>query len=212
MTPNRSQLRIRKQNMNDLNQSAIICTFGAPVLRAKARPVTVFDRNLADMAEDMLRRMYIANGIGLAAPQIGKSIQLLVIDLQQDNTSETVTLDGRVLPINLVQPFYCVNPSFEPVNDVQVLDSEGCLSLPDVRGNVKRYYEIVLKYQDLDGAPHVMQCRDLLARCVQHECDHLRGILFIDRLSKTERRENQALLNEIKSLGGSFAYTEEDSD
>ena len=197
--------------MNEL-KPAVICTFGAPVLRAKARPVTVFDRRLADMAEDMLQRMYIANGIGLAAPQIGELLQLLVIDLQQDNTTETVTLDGRVLPINLIQPFYCTNPSFEPINDVQVVDSEGCLSLPDVRGNVKRYYEIVLKYQDLEGIPHVMQCRDLFARCVQHECDHLRGILFIDRLPKTERRENQALLNEIKALGGSFAYTKDDSD
>ena len=197
--------------MNEL-KPAVICTFGAPVLRAKARPVTVFDRRLADMAEDMLQRMYIANGIGLAAPQIGELLQLLVIDLQQDNTTETVTLDGRVLPINLIQPFYCTNPSFEPINDVQVVDSEGCLSLPDVRGNVKRYYEIVLKYQDLEGIPHVMQCRDLFARCVQHECDHLRGILFIDRLPKTERRENQALLNEIKALGGTFAYTEDDSD
>ena len=198
--------------MNDLNASAVICTFGAPILRAKARPVTIFDRHLVDMAEDMLQRMYVANGIGLAAPQIGESLQLLVIDLQQGNTAETVTMDGRVLPMNLIQPFYCANPSFEPVNDVQVVDSEGCLSLPDVRGNVKRYYEIVLKYQDLEGIPHVMQCRDLLARCVQHECDHLRGVLFIDRLSRAERRENQALLNEIKSLGGSFAYTEEDGD
>ena len=198
--------------MNKPEKPAIICTFGAPVLRAKARPVVTFDEHLADMAEDMLHRMYVANGIGLAAPQIGEALQLVVIDLQQDNTSETVTLDGRVLPINLIQPFCFANPSFEPVNDVQVVDSEGCLSLPDVRGNVKRYYEIILKYQDLDGIPHVMQCRDLLARCVQHECDHLRGILFIDRLSKTERRENQALLNEIKSLGGSFAYTEEDGD
>lgn len=82
------------------------------------------------------------------------------------------------------------------------------MSLPDVRGKVKRYYEIVLKYQDLDGVPHVLQCKDLFARCVQHECDHLRGILFIDHLSKIERKENQALLNEIKTLGGSFAYTD----
>ena len=207
-----SRCKIRKRNMNNQNKPAVICTFGAPVLRAKTRPVTEFNQHLEAMAEDMLQRMYIANGIGLAAPQIGESLQLLVIDLQQDNTSETVTLDGRVLPINLIQPFYCANPSFEPVNDVQVVDNEGCLSLPDVRGNVKRYYEIVLKYQDLQGIPHFMQCRDLFARCVQHECDHLRGILFIDRLSKTERRENQALLNEIKSLGGSFAYTEEDGD
>lgn len=198
--------------MTETKDQAVICTLGAPILRAKARPVVVFDEHLADMAETMLRKMYVANGIGLAAPQVGESIQLLVIDLQQDNTAETVTLDGRVLPINLIQPFYCVNPAFEPVNDVQVLDSEGCLSLPEVRGNVKRYYEIVLKYQDLEGVSHTLQCKDLFARCVQHECDHLRGILFIDRLSKVERRENQSLLNEIKSLGGSFAYASELGD
>ena len=198
--------------MNKLNGGAVICTFGAPVLRSKARPVDTFDQHLVDIAEDMLRRMYIANGIGLAAPQIGKSLRLFVIDLQQRDTSETITLDGKILPMNLIQPLYCVNPTFEPVNDVQVVDNEGCLSLPDVRGNVKRYYEIVLKYQDLDGVSHVMQCRDLFARCVQHEYDHLQGMLFIDRLSKAERQENRELLDEIKTLGGSFTYPEENSD
>ena len=194
--------------MSTSEKQAVICTFGAPVLRAKAKPVVAFDKALADLAQEMLRRMYIANGVGLAAPQVGKSIQLLVIDLQRTNTAETVKLDEKVLPINLIQPFYCVNPVFEPINDVKILEDEGCLSLPDVRGKVKRYYEIVLKYQDLDGGPHVLQCKDLFARCVQHECDHLRGILFIDHLSKIERKENQALLNEIKTLGGSFAYTD----
>lgn len=193
-------------------ETCTVCTYGAPVLRKKAVPVTVFDSNLAELADEMLQTMYIANGIGLAAPQIGKSIQLIVIDLQLENSSAKVTLDGRVLPIGLVQPFCCINPSFEPVNDVQISDNEGCLSLPDVRGNVKRYHEIVLKYQDLDGEKHTLQCSDLFARCIQHECDHLRGILFIDRISKVERKENQELLNDIKALGGTFDYSEEVDD
>lgn len=189
-----------------------ICTYGAPVLRKKALPVTVFDKELAELADEMLQSMYIANGIGLAAPQVGKSIQLIVIDLQLENSNVKVTLDGRVLPIALVQPFCCINPSFEPVNDVQVIDSEGCLSLPEIRGNVKRYHEIVLNYQDLNGEKHTLQCSDLFARCIQHEFDHLRGILFVDRLSKVERKENQDLLNDIKALGGTFDYSEELED
>ena len=90
--------------------------------------------------------------------------------------------------------------------DVKLSEEEGCLSLPDVRGSVSRFHEIKLHYQDLWGAQHVLQCRNLFARCIQHECDHLRGILFIDHLSKTERKDNQALLEDIKALGGQFDY------
>jgi len=193
-------------------KTCTICTYGAPILRKKAVPVTVFDDKLTERADTMLQTMYIANGIGLAAPQVGQDLQMFVIDLQLENSSAKVTLDGRSLPIALVQPLCCINPSFEPVNDVQVVDSEGCLSLPELRGNVKRYYEIVLKYQDLNGEKHTLQCNDLFARCIQHEFDHLRGILFVDRLSKIERKENQELLNNIKSLGGHFDYSEEVDD
>lgn len=193
-------------------ETCTICTYGAPILRKKAVPVTVFDDKLTERADTMLQAMYIANGIGLAAPQVGQDLQMFVIDLQLENSSAKVTLDGRSLPIALVQPLCCINPSFEPVNDVQVVDREGCLSLPELCGNVKRYYEIVLKYQDLNGEKHTLQCNDLFARCIQHEFDHLRGILFVDRLSKIERKENQELLNEIKSLGGHFDYSEEVDD
>ena len=187
-------------------ESCVVCTFGAPVLRKKASLITEFGAPLEKKADHMLQVMYTANGIGLAAPQIGESIQLVVIDLQLDKSEETVILDGRTLPLQLVQPFCFVNPHFEPVNDVKISEEEGCLSLPDVRGNVNRFHEIKLTYQDLCGGQHVLQCRNLFARCIQHECDHLRGILFIDHLSKTERKDNQALLNDIKALGGQFDY------
>ncbi len=189
-----------------------ICTYGAPILRKKAAPVIAFNRELAELADEMLQAMYIANGIGLAAPQIGVSKQVIVIDLQLEDSNESIVLDGRMLPIGLMQPFCCINPSFEPINDIQISDNEGCLSLPDVRGNVKRYYEILLNYQDLQGEKHILQCSNLFSRCIQHECDHLKGILFVDRLSKVERKENQELLNEIKALGGTFDYSEEIND
>ena len=153
--------------------------------------------------------MYTAQGIGLAAPQAGKAIQLVVIDLQQKESEEQVFLDGRSLPIALVQPLFLVNPTWRPAHDLRVEKEEGCLSLPDVRGNVKRFFEIILDYCDLDGNPHRLQCRDLLARCIQHECDHLNGILFIDHLSKKERNEQRELLGEIKAFGGTYDYAEE---
>ena len=190
-------------------EKCLIYTYGAPVLRQKGERVTVFDEDLKKLAKKMLRDMYTAQGIGLAAPQAGKSIRLVVIDLQQKESEEQVFLDGRSLPIALVQPLFLVNPIWRPAHDLQVEKEEGCLSLPDVRGNVKRFFEIILEYCDLDGNPHRLQCRDLLARCIQHEYDHLNGILFIDHLSKKERSEQRELLDEIKAFGGTFDYAEE---
>ena len=190
-------------------EKCLIYTYGAPVLRQKAKRITVFDEDLKKFAKKMLRDMYTAQGIGLAAPQAGKSIRLVVIDLQQKESEEQVFADGRSLPIALVQPLFLVNPTWRPVNDLRIEKDEGCLSLPDVRGNVKRFFEIILDYYDLDGNPHRLQCRDLLARCVQHECDHLDGILFIDHLSKKERNEQRELLDEIKAFGGTYDYAEE---
>ena len=190
-------------------EKCLIYTYGAPVLRQKAKRVTVFDENLKTFAKGMLCDMYTAQGIGLAAPQAGKAIQLVVIDLQQKESEEQVFLDGRSLPIALVQPLFLVNPTWRPAHDLRVEKEEGCLSLPDVRGNVKRFFEIILDYCDLDGNPHRLQCRDLLARCIQHECDHLNGILFIDHLSKKERNEQRELLGEIKAFGGTYDYAEE---
>lgn len=184
----------------------LICIFGEPVLREKASPIIHFDTELKKKAEFMLQSMYISQGIGLAAPQVGESIQLVVIDLQLKNTTETVTLDGRLLPLQLTQPFCFTNPTIEPVNDIKEEAEEGCLSLPNIYGKVSRYQEIKLFYQDLSGNKHVLQCRNLFARCIQHECDHLQGVLFIDHLSEDERKNYQPLLEKFKELGGRFDY------
>ena len=192
-----------------MKPTCLIYTYGAAVLRQKSKPVTVFDENLKKLAERMLQDMYTARGIGLAAPQVGKLMQLVVIDLQQAENTDFVFLDGRSLPLPLTQPLFLVNPNWHPAHDLKVEKEEGCLSIPDVRGNVKRFFEITLEYCDLDGNPHRLQCRDLLARCIQHECDHLNGILFVDYLSKAERNEQRELLDEIKAFGGTFDYAEE---
>lgn len=186
-----------------------IWTFGSPVLRKKAKKVENFDSSLKEIANRMVRDLYISNGIGLAAPQVGLSMQLIVIDLQT-LAQGTVTLDGRTLPMELLFPFCFTNPSYTPVNDVQEIKDEGCLSLPGIMGPVKRYHEIILTYQDLNGNDHCLQCNNLMARCVQHECDHLQGVLFIDHLSKKARHEQKAALDEIKGLSGQFIYHQEE--
>ena len=118
-------------------KSCLICTFGAPVLRKKASLVTEFGTQLEKKADHMLQAMYTANGIGLAAPQIGESIQLIVIDLQLEKSEETVILDGRTLPLQLVQPFCFINPSFEPVNDVKISEEKSAETKTEVEKKVE---------------------------------------------------------------------------
>jgi peptide deformylase len=168
--------------------------------------VKQFDKQLQEQVDRMLQAMYIAKGIGLAAPQMGETQQVVVIDLQMEPKNEMVTLDGKLIPLQLVQPWVLVNPSFNPVDDILILGEEGCLSIPDVRGHVNRYLKIFVKYQDIEGTPHELTCERLLARCIQHEVDHLNGILFVDRISKTERKENAATLKALKARGGTVEY------
>ena len=147
-----------------------IVKVGAPILREKAVPVTKFDKKLGRLLKDMAETMYAANGCGLAAPQIGLSKRLVVIDAG----------DGAG-----IREF--VNPVGEAV------DSEGCLSVPDYEGEVKRAAQITVHFQDRKGDHYRLTAEGLLARALQHECDHLEGILFIDKaisLSAKPKEEN----------------------
>ncbi|MDR2769164.1 MAG: peptide deformylase [Puniceicoccales bacterium] len=186
--------------------SVQICAYGSPTLRKKAVHIGQFDKRLQEQVDHMLQVMYIAKGIGLAAPQMGETQQVVVIDLQMELNNEMVTLDGKLIPLQLVQPLVLVNPSFDPVNDILILGEEGCLSIPGVHGHVNRYLKIFVKYQDTEGTPHELTCERLLARCIQHELDHLNGILFVDRISQTERKENAATLKALKARGGVVQY------
>jgi peptide deformylase len=161
-----------------------IVQFGDPILRKKGKPVTEFGAKLAALAMDMVEAMDEAHGIGLAAQQVGRAIQLCVIDLRGTETPSTWIIDGSSPPLDLVMPMALVNPVVELTPEPATSYEEGCLSFPGINGEVVRPDRAMVRFQDPDGHPHEMVCTGLLSRCVQHEADHLQGILFIDRMSK----------------------------
>lgn len=150
-----------------------IYQYPAPVLREETKEVTEFDDNLAKLVADMGETMYDAPGIGLAAPQIGESLKLIVVDITKD-------------PEDKKQFMVMVNPKITDHEGKQ-LDEEGCLSVPELSANVQRYKKITVSYQDLEGKGHELTTEDRFAVVLQHEIDHLNGILFIDHLSSLKR-------------------------
>ncbi len=162
-----------------------IVQFNSPILRKKGVKVTVFDAALARLAADMIDTMHAAAGIGLAAQQIGQAIQLCVVDLREAESEFQWEFDGASPPLELFMPLTIVNPVVVTVPEPTTSYEEGCLSFPEIRGDVVRPDQITVKFKDLMGVPHTLICTGLLARCVQHEADHLNGILFIDHMDKS---------------------------
>ena len=140
-----------------------IITAGNPLLKKVADPVTVFDKKLKFLINDMKKTLYEANGVGMAARQIAVSKRLFVAD------------DG----ISGFEAY--INPEWKPNGDKKNLDTEGCLSVPDYYGEVERYDSVIVHYQDIHGKKKTRKADGLLARCIQHETDHLNGILFIEK-------------------------------
>lgn len=161
-----------------------IHTYPDPVLTQIAEEVTEFNEELKTLCLNMLYTMYKAPGIGLAAPQIGLSKRIFVIDVDYDR-EETEEDSGEFLLSNF-NPRIFINPQFSN-KEGETTYQEGCLSLPGIYEDVKRFESIVVEYQDTDGNTHTMEANDLLSICIQHENDHLDGIVFIDRLSKLKK-------------------------
>jgi peptide deformylase len=167
-----------------------IVHYNNPILRKKGNKVTVFDAALAEFARQMIAAMHAAEGIGLAAQQVGRAIQLCVLDLRGTEAEFAGELDGGHPPRDLYMPMVLVNPELTiPSRPAEEDCEEGCLSFPGIRGEVKRPLAITVDFQDERGAAHHLVCDGLLARCIQHEIDHLHGILFIDRMKKKLRGE-----------------------
>lgn len=188
-----------------------IVRYNHPILRKKGALVTIFDQELAKLADDMVDTMYDAHGIGLAAQQIGRAIQFCVVDLRDAEAKFSYEIDGARPPLELIMPMAIANPviTFVKGTDESPYE-EGCLSFPNIRGDVVRPDAIKVKFQDERGVPHILTCDGLLARCIQHETDHLNGVLFIDRMDKKVRgtvddavktlaRETRAAAKESKS-------------
>lgn len=175
-----------------------IVHYNDPILRRKGDKITTFDAALAQLADAMIATMHTANGIGLAAQQVGRAVQLCVVHLRRANVDFTWELDGVKLPLDLWMPMAIANPEVRAVRGTdEYIDEEGCLSFPQIRGDIARPDEIKVTFQDIHGVAHVLRCDGLLARCVQHEADHLNGILFIDRMTKKVRTK---LEDQIKAL------------
>jgi peptide deformylase len=165
-----------------------IVHYNEPVLRRKGVKIETFDGALVRLAAEMVDTMHAAAGIGLAAQQIGRAIQLCVVDLREAEADFTWELDGARPPLDLFMPMVIVNPEITFAKATpETIYEEGCLSFPKIRGDVTRPEKITVRYKDEHGVPHALTCDGLLARCIQHEVDHLNGVLFIDRMTKKAR-------------------------
>ena len=161
-----------------------IVHFNEAILRKKGARISTFDAALARLANDMVETMHAARGIGLAAQQIGQALQLCVVDLREAEADYTWQLNGATPPKELIMPLILVNPRVAAVPVPTSVSDEGCLSFPEIRGDVERPDRITVTYQDPQGHTHTLEATGLLARCIQHEVDHLNGVLFIDRMDK----------------------------
>jgi peptide deformylase len=161
-----------------------IVLLGDPVLRDEARPVDSFDPELESLVEDMFETMYHAEGVGLAAPQIGISRRVLVVDVRDEESPEA----GR---------FALVNPEVVESSSVTEKATEGCLSIPGLEDVVSRPASVEVRGYDPSGREVTVAADGLLARALQHEIDHLDGVLFLDRVSALKRR---MLLKKWKKL------------
>ncbi len=162
--------------------------YGHPVLRKVSDPVPADYPELKELVAEMFEAMYESEGVGLAAPQIGKNIRLVVID------ADPV---GEAFPECQGRKFALVNPEVEVLEGEKVSRPEGCLSLPGISEDVPRVEHIRLRWLDEDMNPHEEEISGFLARIVQHECDHLEGKVFIDHISGIRRQLIRRKLNDI---------------
>lgn len=175
-----------------------IVHYNEPVLHAKGEKVSQFNADLAKLAREMIDAMHDAAGIGLAAQQVGRSLQLCVVDLREADADFTWELDGARPPLDLFMPLVIANPVVKVVAGTpETSYEEGCLSFPKIRGDVIRPDAITVTFQDEKGIPHTLACNGLFSRCIQHEVDHLNGVLFIERMDKKVRA---TIADDVKAL------------
>lgn len=213
-----------------------VTIYGHPVLRTRGRKIAPIDNRVRRLAEDMIETMRHKNGVGLAAQQIGLPLQMFVLEILQNeqrpsemwmgpknkNSLELLSqesgpgesgfsnqpgsrADGNPVAFDHLMPMVVINPEIEPEGEI-VTDQEGCLSFPAVFGDVPRPKYVYLKAQNLEGQPIEFRAEGLLARAIQHEFDHLQGVLFIDRMDLQTRRELEPELAPFKNSGVYASY------
>lgn len=163
--------------------------YGDSVLRQKAKPVTEFGPELRQLVDDMLEAMADNDGMGLAAPQVHKSIALFVTKVPEQD-EEGKWIDGPVIVF--------INPKIEWVSEEVWETPEGCLSIPGIKGDVVRPFKVRVSYYDLDGNKHTDEFSSWQAKAVMHENDHINGVLYIDRMDSRDRKAMEHHLQQVK--------------
>jgi peptide deformylase len=175
-----------------------IVIYGDPVLRAKGKTIDRVTAEVRQLADDMLATMKAANGVGLAAQQVGVPLQLTVIDVSEaENRPSRLWVGGQEInPLDRM-PLILLNPQVESEDEIEI-GPEGCLSFPEITADIPRASHIRVRATDLEGQKISFEAEGLLARAVQHEIDHLNGILFIDRMNSASKASLKSRLKKLK--------------
>jgi peptide deformylase len=174
-----------------------ILQYGDPILRAKGKRIDKIDHHIRELVASMLEAMHAANGVGLAAQQVGEALQLTVLDISEiEDRPSTLSFDGEDVDPKTKMPLILINPEITLGEQTEV-GTEGCLSFPEITAEIERAESVVARAKNLDGKKIEIVATGLLARALQHEIDHLNGILFIDRMSSAAKA---SLASRLKRL------------
>ena len=174
--------------------------YGDPILRAKGKRIEAVNDDIRALAENMLETMHAANGVGLAAQQVGHALQLTVLDVSQvEDRPSAMKLNGEaVADLATAMPLVLVNPTLHLSEETDV-GSEGCLSFPEITAEIERATSVDLEAETLEGDKVRIEASGLLSRALQHEMDHLNGILFIDRMSSASKVSHSSRLKRLRT-------------
>ena len=174
-----------------------ILQYGDPILRAKGKRIEKINDHIRDLIANMIETMHAAYGVGLAAQQIGEALQLTVLDVSQvEDRPSTLKLNGKDADPATSMPLVLINPEIE-MGGATEAGTEGCLSFPEITGEIERAKSILARAQTLEAGRIEIEASGLLSRAIQHEVDHLNGILFIDRMNSAAKA---ALSSRLKRM------------
>jgi len=178
-----------------------IVKYGNPVLRAKGARIETISEDIRELADAMIETMRQANGVGLAAQQVGRAVQLAIVDVAGvEDRPSLMLIDGKEVQIDDWMPMVLVNPVLE-LGKEKEFGTEGCLSFPEISEEIQRSVVVMVKTQLIDGRAVEFEARGFLARALQHEVDHLNGILFIDRMNSATKVSLAGKLKRLQKGG-----------
>ena len=174
-----------------------ILQYGDPILRAKGKRIEKIDERIRELTQNMIETMHAANGVGLAAQQVGEALQLTVLDLSQvEDRPSTMKVNAEDVDPKAAMPLVLINPELQLTGETE-LATEACLSFPEITGGIERAKSVIARARTSDGSEIEIEASGLLGRAIQHEVDHLNGILFIDRMNSATKA---ALSSRLKRM------------